>query len=479
MLIMNAEVAGHAGRCVRADAEKIVEVGASLRAWPGERLFDARGGAVIPGLHDHHVHLRAELAARSSIPVGPPSVRDSDDFARALRTGDANGRADDWLRAVGYHESVAGHLDRDRLDAIVSGRPVRVQHRTGALWILNSRAVELTGLDSCQQPGVERVDGRVTGRLWRMDAWLRGAVTRRGEAASGDVASGDAADGEDRAAWRALSSEAARWGVTGFTDATPDRSQQDVDAFAALRAEGAIRQRLVLMSPAHLMARPGIGLGPHKIMLDDRTLPDSADLAETVRAVHEAGSPVALHCVTADQLVIATDAVGRAGCRPGDRIEHGSVIPPGFEATLRALGVTVVTQPGFVAERGDVYRREVAAEEQPWLYRCATLRRAGVPVAGGTDAPYSSPDVWRSVRAAIDRTTPSGQVLNPGERLSPPDALGLFLGHPDRPGELRRIAVGQPGDLCVLRAPLGIALREPSSEVVAATVIGGHLVTGD
>ena len=46
-----------------------------------------------------------------------------------------------WLRGVAYHESVAGPLDRDRLDAWVADRPLRVQHRSGALWMLNSAGI--------------------------------------------------------------------------------------------------------------------------------------------------------------------------------------------------------------------------------------------------------------------------------------------------------------------------------------------------
>ena len=35
----------------------------------------------------------------------------------------------EWLRGTGYHESVAGELDRHALDRWVPARPVRVQHR--------------------------------------------------------------------------------------------------------------------------------------------------------------------------------------------------------------------------------------------------------------------------------------------------------------------------------------------------------------
>ena len=52
--------------------------------------------------------------------------------------------------------------------------PVRVQHRTGAMWVLNSAALAATGLADLDDPGVERdADGRATGRLYRLDDVLR------------------------------------------------------------------------------------------------------------------------------------------------------------------------------------------------------------------------------------------------------------------------------------------------------------------
>ena len=53
--------------------------------------------------------------------------------------GAAAPRADDgWIRAVGYHDSVAGELDRHRLDELFARAPVRIQHRSGAMWIVNT-----------------------------------------------------------------------------------------------------------------------------------------------------------------------------------------------------------------------------------------------------------------------------------------------------------------------------------------------------
>jgi predicted amidohydrolase YtcJ len=214
--------------------------------------------------------------------------------------------------------------------------------------------------------------------------------------------------------------------------------------------------------------------GPVKVILDDDTLPPLEELAGTVDAAHAEGRAIAMHCVTRAQLVLALVALHDAGAAPGDRLEHAAVVPDELVDQLRA--VTVVTQPGFIAERGDAYLSDVDTDDLPFLYRCRSLLNAGVRVAAGTDAPFGAADPWASIKAAVDRRTSSGAVLGPEERLTPADALKLFLGKAEAPSVVKRIEPGALGDLCVLRCPLDAALADPSAEAVRATVIAGAVI---
>ena len=74
---------------VRLAGGLIAEYGPSLRPGPGEEVIDAGGGVLLPGLHDHHVHLRALAAATNSVPAGPPRTRTPADLAERLRAADA------------------------------------------------------------------------------------------------------------------------------------------------------------------------------------------------------------------------------------------------------------------------------------------------------------------------------------------------------------------------------------------------------
>jgi predicted amidohydrolase YtcJ len=460
VLIAGGEVGGRPVD-VRVAGDRIAAVGPGLDRRSGEDVVEAVGRAVIPALHDHHVHLRAMAAAHGSLDVGPAATADGGALDARLRGAAADLPPGAWVRAVGYHEAVAGPLDRHRLDAAVPDRPVRVQHRSGAQWVLNSAALAAVGAGDQDRPGVETdVDGRPTGRLWRLDGWL----ARVTPPAPGDLG--------------AVSRAAAERGVAGFTDADPSRTQADVDALAAAARGGGVRQRVAVMSAGGLALDAGAGLtaGPRKLLLDDATLPPVGEIAAWCAAAHDAGEPVAVHCVTRLQLVATLAALAECGTRAGDRIEHGAVVPPELRPELARLGLTVVTQPNFVAERGDEYLTDVDPHDRPLLYPCASLLAAGVAVAAGTDAPFGAADPWAAMRAAVERRTRSGAVVGAGERVDPATALGLFLGRPDAPAVPRRVAPGAPADLCVLDRPLAAVLAYPGPNPVAVTVARGRVV---
>ncbi len=410
---------------------RIEAVADALEPIPGEDVIDAAGGTVIPGLHDHHVHLRSAAAALTSVRVGPGEVRSRDALRAVL--GQAAAGEDGWIRAVGYHEAVAGPLDRAALDGVTPNVPVRVQHRSGVLWTLNSAGLAAVGLPDHPDGRLRSADPSWIHSLQRNDTGLR-----------------------------EVSRLLAAFGVTGVTDATPDLTAEDVMDFAEARRHGELRQRVEVLAPA-------------KRILHDDDL-DLDALADWIAARHRRGGIVALHCVTAMQLVVAIAALRQAGSRAGDRIEHGAVIPDDCLADLRDLGVLVVTQPNFVAERGEQYLTDVPADEHCQLWRLASLRDAEIPVALSTDMPFGDADPWAAMRAAVHRSTPSGGVLGADEGIDAATALGMFLGTPQRPEVPRELAVGMPADLCLLTAPPRDVLAALDASLVAATVYGGAVV---
>jgi predicted amidohydrolase YtcJ len=427
----------------------------TLRMDQADALVDADGGALLPALHDHHLHLMALAAARTSVHVGPPDVLAEAAFALALRSA-CQKSTDGWVRAVGYHESVAGDIDAMTLDRLVpegADVAVRVQHRSGQLWILNERAMTATDLNNVGDVGVERdAHGRPTGRVYGLDRLLAQRIPKSTPDLLG------------------AATEIASYGVTGITDLTPTEDAADVDMLLAHVGRGGFPLDVTITGGLGLATHDltALGIGPVKFLPDHR-VPDPDALAEGFRRAHDASRNVAVHCVSRVGLVVALWAWREVGGRPGDRIEHGGVIPEELFDEIAALGLTVVTQPNFVSERGDGYLAEVDADDIGSLWRCGSLQTHGIAVAAGTDAPFGHPDPWRAMAAAVNRTTQAGAVLGGSERISPKAALGLFLGSAMSPATPRRIVDGATTDLCLLDRSLDRALADLSSKAVRQT----------
>ncbi|MGP3916281.1 amidohydrolase family protein [Nonomuraea sp. 10N515B] len=422
MLIRDVEVHGRRVN-VRLASGRISEMG-SLRPGPREEVLDGKGGVLLPGLTDHHVHLNAWAAAMQSVQCGPPAVRSERDLREVLAqaTPDAAG----WVRGVGCVLT----LDAQALDLLQPHRPVKLQHRGGSLWILNTAAIRLLELDRKDDPSIERAaDGSPTGRLWRGDHLVR--------------------DVRRSPNLRPVAAALARWGVTSVTDATPGLE------------EVVLPQRVQLLGASR-------GSAPRKIIIRDDALPGLSDLISEISAVHATRRPVAMHCLTTEALLLALTALDETSSLDGDRLEHAAVVPAWGVERIRAHGLRVVTQPGFLADRGEEMARDTAPGD---LYRYRSLLEAGVMTVPSSDAPYGPADPWQVMAAARDR------VIGHEERVSVRVALNGYLtpGNLPRsgPAEVRR---GAAGDLVLLEGSLQEVLEEPDAGRVRNTIIGGRIV---
>ncbi|HEY7066055.1 MAG TPA: amidohydrolase family protein [Chloroflexota bacterium] len=453
---------------------------------PDTVVVDAAGGVAVPAFHDAHLHLLSYARVATRL-----DCRDVRDLATLRARLGAHARAlppGAWVRAWGYDEArlrEERHPDRHDLDAVVPDRPVRLQHRSLHLDVLNTAALRALGLldnapsvtgPAARSPNELRSDiqltddsaaaierdptnGTPTGRLYHAGALLRACVPRP-------------AEGELAAAVRAASDRLLAWGVTSVQDASHTNGPAEWALFARLAARGALGLRVSFVTRDALTLAlsqgkreqdgvPRLLLGPVKIMLDEATS-DPAVVRVAVAAAHAAGRAVAIHAVSEAEVALALDALAAARGYGGDpvrpplpdRIEHGAVIPDAWLAELGALGVMVVGQPALVGERGDVYRAAYPSEQHGWLHRAGSLLRASVGYAVGSDAPVMEPAPLLALHALRQRRAPDGAVLGPAERLGLDDALAALTLGPARAvgadGWLGRLRPGMIADIAVL-----------------------------
>lgn len=467
ILIKRAELFDHASPCdVTIANGRIVTVTPTdngVTSCPrGSEVIDALGALLLPGLNDHHIHLCASAAALSSLNADP-AVTSHDAFCRQLRQHQDQSKSS-WLRVINYHPDLAGDIDKHAIDALCPSRPVRVQHRGGRLWILNTAALTQLSLTAANAPsGAERQNGELSGRLFELDEWL----THQLASALPEL--------------HTISQCLAQAGVTGVTDTTPRNGMTEYQHLHEQQTAGKLLQNVRMMGTLTLgeaQLDECFSIGEHKIHLLESALPDLDETAEQIRMARALGRCVAFHCVTLCELVFALGAFAASGGgRPGDRIEHGSVIPDELLPELKANHLRVITQPHFIQQRGDQYLRDVDPRDIPVLYRVRGLSDQGIPVAWGSDSPYGKPDPWFAMRAAIHRVTTSGRTIGPNESLDPITALQLALSPLDQPGAAARgLQVGDPANLCLLDRPWSEAQSRLLKEDVRATIIRGRLV---
>ncbi len=431
MLITNVDIGGELS-ALRIREGRIAAIDKTLTAQDGEPVYDGGGGALLPGLHDHHIHIHSLASALRSVPCGPPQIRDEAELIAALQSTDEK----DELRGIGYHASVAGEIDRHWLDANAPDRPVRIQHRSGRLWILNSRAMELYGISA-----------PLNGRVLDQDN-----VFHRNPQTLPDLSE--------------VRQTLLSYGITGLTEVTPGNGP---DAFAHLLG-GLDDFNLVVMGIEELGALKDTRVGPLKLHYHDHDLPPLDQLTRRIQRAHEHGRAVASHCVTRAELMLNLAAFEAAGVSHGDRIEHAAIAEGAAIEWIKALGLTVVTQPGFLLARAKAYLQDVPSYDHAHLWRVGGFVAADIPLALSSDAPFGPLNPWANMDAACNRPPQFGA----DDEISPEQALALYSKPAGDAGAVpRQLKVGARADLCVLNQPWAVARQNLSAIQVQASWLAG------
>jgi len=194
------------------------------------------------------------------------------------------------------------------------------------------------------------------------------------------------------------------------------------------------------------------------------------------------GLQVCIHAQGDRAIETALDAYdsvrnGRPGNPLRHRIEHGGSLFAPLASRAAALGIVVAAQPGMLSILGDGFA-EALPQRSDELYAYASWRRAGIRVAGSSDAPVITADPLVGIRDAVLRRTGGGRVLGPGEKLAVRDALAMYTTEAAfamrREREIGSLEPGKLADFVVLdRSPLDVAPERITGIRVLATVVGG------
>jgi hypothetical protein len=483
---------------------------------PAAAMVRLQGATVVPGLVDAHCHVAAAGYIAAAADCSQPSAPDIPSIQARLREAADGVPQGSWVTGGGYLEyklREGRHPTRSDLDGAVGNRPAVLFHASLHACVLNSAALLEAGLLDGQPdpPGGalgRDLDGRLDGVVYEAPMFdLFEQQMRRHIAAMGPVERARFVAGTGRSF--------AQLGVTSTGDA--DMRRDTFALFAEADDGGALPMRIYSLVvhdqvewllEAGLQGRRSDRLAAEAVKIwsdggmSSRTAAihgtypvsphgsgilffELEELTRMVRDLDARGFQVGIHAQGERAIGTVLDAyaavlAGAPGNPRRHRIEHGGAMYPDLIARTAELGIVVVSQPAFLSTLGDGFA-EAFGDRSDQLYPFESWRRAGIAVAGSSDAPVVSADPLLGIRDAILRRTATGRVLGPAERLSARDALamytrgGAFALHRER--EIGTLEPGMFADFVVLDAnPLDTDPERIADIRVIATAVDGRPV---
>ena len=510
------------GTSVLIKGNHIAAVGAAVGAAGesrGAEVVDLDGGTLLPGFIDSHAH---PVFGGMQL-LGCDLTAADDDATAYLEIIDRYARANpdrDWITGGGWSMPAfpGGIPTRQALDGVVADRPVFLQNRDGhGAWV-NTRALELAGID---KQTADPSDGRIE-RDERGDP-----VGMLQEGAMQLVARllPPVTDDDRYLGLLAGQDYLLSLGVTGWQDAIVGRGFGEDDATDAYRqaaSAGTLLANVVgalwwqrhqgLEQLEELLHRRGTdGAGRFrptsvKMMLDgvaenhtaalldpyldshgcatDNSGLDFIDPDELPRFVTELdslGFQVHFHALGDRAVRNALNAIEAARHANKDstirhHLAHLQVIHPDDIPRFAALGATANIQPLWATNESQMTELTIpflGETRAAWQYPFAALAKTGAHIAGGSDWPVSSPDPLLGMHVAVNRSTPDNATrpFLPEQAISLRTALAAYTAGSARINGLENtvglIKAGYDADLAIVDADLAAI---PDSEICQASV---------
>jgi predicted amidohydrolase YtcJ len=508
---------------------RIVAVGtdADMRPFvgPGTEVVSLRGRMLLPGFQDAHVHASGGGLERSQCDLTGEHTREG--YLAAIRSYSRRNPAAEWITGGGWGMDVfpGGVPSKDDLDAAVPDRPVFLSNRDhhGA-WV-NSRALELAGVDAATpDPPDGRIErtpaGEPQGTLHEgaMNLVQRvvPAVTLAEQVAGilagqrylhalGITAWQEAIVGEYAVvpdcfeAYREVDRQGlltAR--VTGALWWQRSAGLSQLDFLAERRAIASsgrfrttsvkIMQDGVCENFTAAMLSPYLDGHGHETQGRGTSFFDPAELNEAVTAIDARGFQVHIHAIGDRAVREALDAIAAARHANGPsqgrhHIAHIQVIHPEDVPRFREQSVVANCQPLWASNEPQMTELTLpflGPERSAWQYPFGSLAASGAQLCFGSDWPVSSPNPMWQMHTAVNRTTAPDYPFRgpdtdtpflPGERIALPAAIAAFtmgsayVNHDEH--DAGSVEPGKRADLVVLDRNL---FTEPAAEIAQAEV---------
>ena len=515
---------------------RIQEVGTTRqirrRIGRNTEVIDARGGTIMSGIHDGHMHPlgAAAQSLNPSLHNAPMTVPELQAALQALLDASTDREPDGWLQITDWNPVgllPAGTVaNKSFLDALNTSRPIYLQGSDFHNSFVNSRALALAGVDrTTPDPAggeiVRDASGEATGLLKDNAQGVVRAVVPEPTAE------------QLEGAYAAMATFLLANGVTSFMDAAC--GEDTLQSYADLIGRGLMPQQVTpalvidpTMAPSaaaeylgDLKSRygqvPGMQVTTAKIFIDGvmefpaqtaallspyldadgRPTDNYGDLyasgpafSKLMIELDRNGWQVHSHAIGDRAVRVGLDgyeAAVKANGRHDRRhtISHLQLVHPSDYPRFAALGVIGSMQLQWAIRNVftlDALEPYIGPERFKRLYPARSLVNAGMRTAGGSDWPVDAFHPFNQIATAIDRTNPDddSRALNAAEGLTRDQSLRMHtsgaafqLNDPSS----GVIAPGKRADLIALdRDITKVAVDDIRGSTVRHTVVGGRIV---
>lgn len=437
----------------------------------GHERVDLEGACVIPGLVDAHMHPVMLADFSQQISALPPKVNSIaelvEEIRRVRQDKSMENQEGKWIEGWGYDEGKFAErrsLNRYDLDEGCSDRPVCIFRTCGHIRCVNSKALEIAGIDrNTPDPEggeIERdAEGEPTGVLKEnarnLVAPFMPPATREqkiqnlvalgelllsqgivGVTDMGNLDKGDNYPLYQEAArrgWKLKTGIYYMWdffaGDSEFDlpDEKLDRRQQVFAAGLKLIGDGSVSGRTAWMGRPYLGDKEDFGIS----VCSDELLESAVSFCKRKHcqlSIHAMGEKAIERAV--DRFCQEEDWMKEDGYVPYARVEH--ITDPSEESIKKAAkqGIAFATQPIFMYAEIESYLKNLGEEWMKQCYPVKHMLESKVQLCFSTDAPATSwavpSDPFPCMKAAVTRRAWDGTDCGREQAVDIETAVRLY-----------------------------------------------------
>ena len=494
----------------------------------GDAMVDLAGRFVCPGFNDSHMHLlnlgnTLEICdltgpATSSLAALQQALRD---FAAAH---DLSG--DTWLLGRGWNQDffspATGIPTRHDLDAVSAELPVCIVRCCGHSLVVNTRALELLGIDENtpvpEGGAIERdADGSLNGVFLdtamvlvqsRFPVPTREDLKRRilASAAALNAVGVTSYHSDDLCAfenlsWREILAALQELAAEDTLTVRVYEQSQFVDteglqSFLDMGLTTGSGNEMFKIGPLKLVGDGSLGARSAYMSTSYADAPGEKGLAiftqeqfnDMISLAHEHGMASAIHVIgdgILDWVLNAFDYTFARKPRGNARssLVHVQLTRPDQLQRIRELGLCANVQTIFLDYDSHIVHARAGEKLASTSYAFRTLKEMGVPVSNGTDCPVEYPNPMRGLQCAVTRQPLDGSLppYRPEEAFTVEEALqiytaaGAYASHEEHfKGQIKP---GMAADFVILDgSPFDVPAGEIHKIKTLQTFLGGRCV---